>query len=124
MFSQILGINDQGLAVGYYGDSTTSQHGYYLSQHGYFYNTNTGTYTFLDDPAAVFHNGVEVTQITGINNAGEITGFYSDANGSLSRLRRDRGARAQFHGSARHRHGLRCGLGSQAPTDDPRQPIN
>jgi hypothetical protein len=24
---------------------------------------------------------VEVTQITGINNSGEITGFYSDANG-------------------------------------------
>ena len=60
--------------MGYYGDSTTSQH-------GYLYNTNTGTYTFLDDPDAAFNNGVEVTQITGINNAGEITGFYSDGNG-------------------------------------------
>lgn len=28
VFSQILGINDSGLAVGYYGDSTTSQHGF------------------------------------------------------------------------------------------------
>jgi hypothetical protein len=28
VFSQILGINDQGIAVGYYGDSTTSQHGF------------------------------------------------------------------------------------------------
>jgi len=74
VFSQILGINDSGLAVGYYGDSTTSQH-------GYFYNTNTGLYTFLDDPAAQFHNGVEVTQITGISNSGEIAGFYTDANG-------------------------------------------
>jgi hypothetical protein len=74
VFSQILGINDNGLAVGYFGDSTTSQH-------GYFYNTNTGLYTFLDDPAAGFHNGVEVTQITGINNSGEIAGFYTDANG-------------------------------------------
>ncbi len=73
-FSQILGVNDQGMSVGYYGDSTTSQH-------GYFYNTNTGTYTFLDDPNAAFSNGVEVTQITGINNSGEISGFYSDANG-------------------------------------------
>ena len=35
MFSQILGINDHGIAVGYYGDST-------LSQHGFLYNTNTG----------------------------------------------------------------------------------
>ena len=74
VFSQILGVNDRGLAVGYYGDSTTSQH-------GYFYNTNTGKYTFLDDPSEAFNNGVEVTQITGITNSGEISGFYSDANG-------------------------------------------
>jgi hypothetical protein len=76
VFSQILGINDSGLAVGYFGDST-------LSQHGYFYNTATQKYTFLDDPAAAFHNGVEVTQITGINNAGDIAGFYTDANGTF-----------------------------------------
>ncbi|HEV8039691.1 MAG TPA: PEP-CTERM sorting domain-containing protein [Bryobacteraceae bacterium] len=74
VFSQILGINDNGLAVGYYGDSTTSQH-------GYLYNTNTGMYTFVDDPAAQFHNGVEVTQITGISDTGEIAGFYTDAGG-------------------------------------------
>ena len=74
VFSQILSVNDKGIAVGYYGDST-------LSQHGFFYNTNTGQYTFLDDPNAAFNNGVEVTQITGITNSGEITGFYSDANG-------------------------------------------
>jgi len=74
VFSQILGINDHGIAVGYYGDSTTSQH-------GFLYNTNTGQYTFIDDPAEMFDNGVEVTQITGITNSGEITGFYSDANG-------------------------------------------
>jgi len=75
VFSQVLGINDQGIVVGYYGDSTTSQH-------GFLYDTHTGKYTFLDDPNASFNsNGVEVTQITGINDAGEITGFYSDANG-------------------------------------------
>jgi len=74
VFSQILGINDHGIAVGYYGDSTTSQH-------GFIYNTNTGKYTFLDDPSEAFDNGVEVTQITGITNSGEITGFYTDANG-------------------------------------------
>jgi PEP-CTERM motif len=76
VFSQLLGINDKGIAVGYYGDSTTSQH-------GYFYNTATGAYTFLDDPAAAFHDGVEVTQITGITNTGEIAGFYTDANGTF-----------------------------------------
>jgi len=74
MFSQVLSVNSKGIAVGYYGDSTTSQH-------GFIYNTNTGKYTFLDDPSEAFDNGVEVTQITGITNSGEITGFYSDANG-------------------------------------------
>jgi uncharacterized membrane protein len=74
VFSQVLSVNDHGIAVGYYGDSTTSQH-------GFIYNTNTGQYTFLDDPSEAFDNGVEVTQITGITNSGEITGFYSDANG-------------------------------------------
>jgi hypothetical protein len=74
VFSQILGINDEGIAVGYYGDST-------LSQHGFLYNTHTGQYTFLDDPSEAFNGSVEVTQITGINDFGEITGFYSDANG-------------------------------------------
>jgi hypothetical protein len=54
-----------------------------MSQHGYFYNTNTGKYTFLDDPSAKFHNGVEITQITGITNSGEISGFYTDANGAF-----------------------------------------
>ena len=76
VFSQILGIDDAGLAVGYFGDSTTSQH-------GFLYNTNTTSYTFLDDPAAMFHNGVEITQITGISNSGEIGGFYTDANGTF-----------------------------------------
>jgi len=74
VFSQILAVNDKGIAVGYYGDSTTSQH-------GFLYNLKTGQYTFLDDPAEAFNNGVEVTQITGINNSCELTGFYSDANG-------------------------------------------
>lgn len=74
VFSQILGVNDAGIAVGYYGDSTTSQH-------GFIYDTNAGIYTFLDDPAESFHNGVEVTQITGISNSGELSGFYSDVNG-------------------------------------------
>ena len=74
VFSQVLAINDRGIAVGYYGDSTTSQH-------GFLYDTRTGQYTFLDDPSEAFNSGVEVTQITGINNAGELTGFYSDASG-------------------------------------------
>jgi hypothetical protein len=75
VFSQILAVNDAGIAVGYYGDSTTSQH-------GFLYNTNTGKYTFLDDPAERFNHGVEVTQITGITDSGELTGFYTDIAGA------------------------------------------
>jgi hypothetical protein len=74
VFSQMLSLSDLGIATGYYGDSTTSQH-------GYLYNLATGQYTFLDDPDEGFHNGVEVTEITGINSAGEIAGYYSDSNG-------------------------------------------
>jgi uncharacterized membrane protein len=92
VFSQILGINDKGIAVGYYGDSTTSQH-------GFIYNTRTGQYTFLDDPNEAFNNGVEVTQITGINNSGEITGFYSDANGVFHSFVATPGGSAHLHTS-------------------------
>ena len=95
VFSQILGVNDQGIAVGYYGDSTTSQH-------GFLYNTKTGVYTFLDDPSEQFNNGVEVTQITGINNFDEITGFYSDANGV-------------FHGFTACPTGLTCAASLAVP---------
>jgi uncharacterized membrane protein len=74
VFSQLLGVNDAGIAVGYYGDST-------VSQHGFLYDTTTGAYTFLDNPSEAFSNGVEVTQITGISDSGELSGFYTDANG-------------------------------------------
>lgn len=101
VFSQILGINDSGIAVGYYGDSTTSQH-------GFLYNTNTGAYTFLDDPSEAFDNGAEVTQIRGINNSDEITGFYSDANGV-------------FHGFVACPVGVTCPGASAAP--EPASPL-
>lgn len=89
IFSQVLAVNDNGIAVGYYGDSTASQH-------GFLYNLTTGQYTFLDDPAEAFSNGVEVTQITGINDAGELSGFYSDQNGV-------------FHGFFALPNGASCG---------------
>jgi hypothetical protein len=72
--TQFLGINDKGLAVGYWQDNGGSQH-------GFLYNVNTHSYTFLDDPSAAANNGVEITQITGINDSNEIVGFYVDGNG-------------------------------------------
>jgi PEP-CTERM motif len=72
--TQFLGINDSGLAVGYWQDNAGSQH-------GFLYNTLTRTYSFLDDPNEGTNNGVQITQITGINNADRIVGFYVDASG-------------------------------------------
>ena len=75
--TQFLGINDSGLAVGYYQTKDTS------SQFGFLYDTQTQQYTYLDDHEAAPLNGVKTTQITGLTNAGEIAGFYADANGKL-----------------------------------------
>ncbi|HWE36457.1 MAG TPA: PEP-CTERM sorting domain-containing protein [Isosphaeraceae bacterium] len=75
VLTQFLGLNDHGTAVGYY--QTTDG-----SQHGFLYDLATHTYTFLDDPNAVTGGGVSITQITGISNAGTITGFYIDPNGN------------------------------------------
>jgi hypothetical protein len=72
--TQFLGINDLGLAVGYWQDNAGSQH-------GFIYNINTQTYTFLDDPNIGTNNGIQITQITGINDSDRIAGFYVDANG-------------------------------------------
>ena len=71
---QLLGINDKGIVAGYEQDANGDQF-------GLLYNTNTKTYTYLNDPDAVSINGIVTTQITGINNSGEITGFYINSNG-------------------------------------------
>ena len=77
--SQFLGINDQNQAAGYWQDNVGSQH-------GFLYDIATKSFAFFDDPsqAPFLLNGtpITVTQITGINNAGDITGFYTDANGN------------------------------------------
>ncbi|APW62935.1 PEP-CTERM sorting domain-containing protein [Paludisphaera borealis] len=75
--TQFLGVNDKGLAVGYYQTNDGSQH-------GFLYNLKNGTYSFLDDPNAA-KSGFSITQITGINNSNEITGFYVDATTGLQR---------------------------------------
>ncbi|MBS1858587.1 MAG: hypothetical protein JST11_24675 [Acidobacteria bacterium] len=77
VLTQFLGMNDLGVAAGYYQLPDGSQH-------GLLYDSNTHAYTFLDDPNAA-HSGVSITQITGINNSGELTGFYVDAASGLQR---------------------------------------
>jgi hypothetical protein len=71
---QLLGINDSGKVAGYWQDSLGNQH-------GLLYDTSTQKYTFLDDPNAAPVNGITTTQITGINNSGEIAGFFINSSG-------------------------------------------
>ena len=77
VLTQFLGLNDNGLAAGYY--QTTDG-----SQHGFLFNIATDAYTFLDDPLAA-KTGVSITQITGVNDLGEIDGFYVDVTTGLQR---------------------------------------
>jgi hypothetical protein len=71
---QLLGINDKGIVAGYVQDTAGDQF-------GLLYNINTNSYTYLNDPNAALIGGVQMTQITGINNSGEITGFFINSNG-------------------------------------------
>ena len=75
VLTQFLAINDSGVAVGYYQTNNNSQY-------GFLFDLASSTYTFLDHPDAAPVNGVQTTQITGIDNAGEIAGFFVDAMGN------------------------------------------
>lgn len=67
VFTQALGLNNRGQVVGVYaypGGVT----------HGFLYTVSTGTYTSIDDPA-----GVGMTVVNGINDNGDLVGFYGTA---------------------------------------------
>lgn len=65
--NQLLGLNNDGLAVGFYTDSSGNPHGYTFNFHNdTFHNTVLGL-------------GASAVTTTGINNSGEITGFYQNS---------------------------------------------
>ena len=66
------GINDNNQIVGYYGASTSGP------STGFLYSTVTHTFTDIADPNA----GPQGTAATGINNAGNVVGFYTDSLGN------------------------------------------
>jgi Ca2+-binding RTX toxin-like protein len=79
----VTGINDSNEIVGYYTDPNTGDHG--------FIDIN-GTFTTIDDPnaryasapgAALGNEGRYGTVITGVNNNGEVVGYYYDSNGQV-----------------------------------------
>jgi len=66
-FTQFLGINDSGVAVGFYNDAAGLSHGLIY--------TTAGTFTQVDAPT-----GAKGTALNGVNDAGQAVGFYTDAN--------------------------------------------
>jgi PEP-CTERM motif len=71
VFDQLLGVNDNNIAVGFYTDAGGTTH-------GFTYNIATKTFSAnIDDP-----NAVGNTTAAAINNAGVIAGFYMDAAGN------------------------------------------
>jgi hypothetical protein len=68
--NQLLGINDNGIAVGFYNDANGNSHAYMVNQ-------ATGVFT------AIPHQG-KSTQATGINDAGDVVGFDMSAAGVTS----------------------------------------
>jgi hypothetical protein len=72
--NQLLGVNDNGDAAGFYNDSAGNSH-------GYIYNISSKIFTEITLPKLTFPSVVSF-QVTGINDAGIICGFWS--NGTVT----------------------------------------
>jgi hypothetical protein len=69
-FNQLLSLNDQGIAAGYYQDAAGVEY-------PYTYSIATGVFTF----PTLNNTSVTTGQATGINNSGVISGFYTGPDG-------------------------------------------
>jgi probable HAF family extracellular repeat protein len=69
--NQLLGINNNGVAVGFYNDTKGNAHAYEVNQ-------ATGVFTAIKIPGDVS------TTATGINNNGDVVGFGTDAAGNTT----------------------------------------
>jgi uncharacterized membrane protein len=63
-FNQLLGISDRGLAAGFYNDAAGAAH-------GYTYDTHTGRFQPVVLPVRA-----DAVTATGVNNNGDVSGFY------------------------------------------------
>lgn len=69
-----LGINNHEQVVGSYTDVTGRMHGFLFDDH-------SKSYTTIDDPHGVA-GPTGMTVVNGLNDKGQLTGFYLDANGN------------------------------------------
>jgi hypothetical protein len=75
--TELLGINDSGLADGFYCTVLNCPAG---SQHGLLFNSMTDSFTTVDPP------GSANTTLNGLNDKGQLVGFYVDGNGNTDGL--------------------------------------
>lgn len=71
--TEFLGVNNLGQVVGSYVDASGETH-------GLLFDPGTDTFQTIDDPlasaSAAF--GIDGTTVNGINDSGQLVGFYSD----------------------------------------------
>ena len=68
--NQLLGLNNAGIAVGFYTDANNVNHAYELDQ-------STGHFTAIVPPG-----GTNATA-SGLNQAGDVTGFFTNGSGAV-----------------------------------------
>ena len=68
--NQLLGLNDNGQAAGFYNDSKGNSH-------AYIWNRVTRVFTPINPP------GATSATATAINDHGAVAGFFSEANGNI-----------------------------------------
>jgi hypothetical protein len=68
--TQLLGVNDSNIAVGFENDSNGNAHGFVYNIH-----SNQATYTTISGASSVTD--------AAINNGGQITGFFTPASGPV-----------------------------------------
>jgi hypothetical protein len=80
--NQLLGVTNNGLAVGFYNSVGMDAMGDHAVSHGYTYDIATKTFSAdINDPSASLTNGGTVA--AAINNSDEVAGFFTDGSGVM-----------------------------------------
>jgi probable HAF family extracellular repeat protein len=71
----LLGVNDDSQAAGFWTDNSGHEHGFVVK-----FNEDGGDQSFTEVPPSLF-TGAVATQVSNINNYHEVCGFWTDGNG-------------------------------------------